>query len=79
MAGGSLAGPNRPNHALDSKPFTVLPMAGTLGNCGSGSLLLTPRILIAPLRAWGSTFTVLANIRSTVPPSRSVSAGLVPL
>ena len=62
VAAGSFAGPNRPNHADDSKPFTVAPIGGTPGNCGSASLLLTPRNFSVPAFRCGSTLTVLANI-----------------
>ncbi|MNL40803.1 hypothetical protein D3C87_1631770 [compost metagenome] len=79
VSGGSLAGPNRANHALDSKPLMVSPMGGTPGNCGSACGLVTPSARSAPLLMCGRALSELANIMSTWPPSRSVMAGAVPL
>src|SRR6478672_7650973 len=42
MSAGRWAGPKTPNHAVDSKPCTISPIAGKLGNDGCRCALVTP-------------------------------------
>ena len=78
-SGGSLAGPNAPNHALDSNPGTLSAMVGTSGRDACRSVLVTPKACRLPARTCCVPVTRLMNMRSILPPRRSVSAGAVPL
>src|SRR5207253_846317 len=79
MALGVLGGPTMANHATASKPGKVSASAGTPGSEAMRFALATASALSFPERTWGSDTPRLSHIMSTWPPSRSVSAGAVPL
>ena len=74
------AGANMPYHVTFSKPGT--PASATVGNSGTAGercALPTARPFNLPLLTSGSTNGMLLKSNCTCPPSRSVTAGPVPL
>ena len=77
---GVFAGANTTYHALISKPGKPASiMVGTSGASGERLALVTARALSAPDLTCGSDVLMVSNIIDTWPPSRSFSAGALPL
>src|SRR5262245_8698670 len=81
-SGGVPAGASRPNQDDASKPLNGAPPASAMvGNSGSTderTALVTASAFSLPALMCGSELGRLSNIRSTLPPSRSISAGPEP-
>ena len=79
MADGVFGGPTMPNHATASNPGSDSASVGVPGSEETRARLATASAFSLPERTCGSDTPRLSNIRSTCPPSRSASAGAVPL
>ena len=80
MSRGVFAGAAMPNQTLTSKPGTPLSLSvGTFGNSAMRSREPTASGFILPASTYCMTTLGVAQISGICPPSRSFSAGAVPL
>ena len=79
---GAPAGASKPNHDEASNPFSGAPPASAIvGNSGAAAertALVTASAFNLPALMCGSELGRLSNIRSQLPPIRSISAGPEP-
>jgi hypothetical protein len=77
-AAGVFGGATMANHAADSNPGSVSAILGTSGSAAMRLGVATARSLSCPPFTSASDTPRLSNMRSTLPATRSVSAGAEP-
>ena len=80
MAGGILAGPNRPFHRLMSYPLSA-GVSDSDGICGAARErpgVVTPSATILPASIWGKAVGVMKKASSMLPPATSMAICAAP-
>ena len=76
---GSPAGPTIANQAVMSKPGSVSEIAGQSGTSALRFAEVTPSWRIVPPLTWAIALPMSTKVKSSVPPSTSLTASGMPL